>query len=210
MNILDKKIIMFEGCDRTGKSTFINYLNDELKIHGYHPYVLHLMGPTKFQELTFSNDDKSLIQLSKFNDEYDIVREMIQCDDKARFIFDRTSFGEYIWTRYWNRTGKYTDYVISEKFIERHRDLMNDSLYIEFYMSDINELEKRISSSEEDLKIFTINEKTVKENVQYVYDLYSELEKIVKNNHIDYLKIDSSQFKRPEDDGVFIGDMLKN
>lgn len=201
---------MFEGCDRTGKSTFINYLNDELKIRGYHPYVLHLMGPTKFKDLIFNNDDKSLIQLSKFNDEYDIVREMIQCDDKARFIFDRTSFGEYIWTRYWNRTGKYTDYVTSKEFIERHRDLMNDSLYIEFYMSDINELEKRILSSEEDLKIFTINEKTVKENIQYVYDLYSELEKIVKINHIDYLKIDSSQFKRPEDDGIFVSNMLKN
>lgn len=208
MNLLEKKIIMFEGCDRTGKSTFINYLYDELKIRGYHPYVIHLMGPTKIPGIEFTNDEKSLIQLAKFNDEYDVIREILDCDEKARIILDRTSFGEYIWTRYWSRAGKYTDYVTSEEFINRHRDLMDKSLYIEFYMSDIDELEKRISASEEDLKIFTLHGKTVKENIEYVYHLYSELEIIVRNNNIDYVKIDSSQFKTPEDDGAYVQKML--
>jgi len=210
MNLLDRRLILFEGCDRTGKSTFINYLSDELKIRGFHPYVLHLMGPTKFEGISFTNDEKSLIQLAKFNDEYDIIREMLECDSKARFILDRTSFGEYIWTRYWNRMGKHTDYVTSDEFVKRHWDLLKDSLYIEFYMSDIDELVKRISSSEEDLKIFTIGGRSVKDNIKYVYDLYSELEKKIRGSSIEYMKIDSSQFKKPEDDGAYILNMLKD
>ena len=67
------RIIMLEGCDRTGKSTFINYLEDKLRNKGYIPIIFHLMGPTKFQGFQFNNDDKSLIQLSKFNDEYDLI-----------------------------------------------------------------------------------------------------------------------------------------
>ena len=72
---------------------------------------------------------------------------------------------------------------------------MNKSIYIEYYMSDIDALEERIKASEEDTKIFTINNKSIKENIQYVYDLYADLEKIIKDNQIDYLKIDSSNFK---------------
>ena len=189
------RIIMLEGCDRTGKSTFINYLEDELKSKGYIPITFHLMGPTKFQGFQFNNDDKSLIQLSKFNDEYDLIFEMIKSDPRIIIILDRTSFGEFIWTKYWDRTGKYTDYVTSSEFIEKHRKLMDASIYIEYYMSDIETLEKRIKDSEEDTKIFTINDKSIKENIEYVYKLYNDLSEIVKKNGIKYMKIDSSKFK---------------
>ena len=203
----DKKFYMFEGCDRTGKSTFINYLFDELKIRGSNPFILHLMGPTKFQGFQFDNDDKSLIQLAKFNDEDDVLREMMM--DKSsgknlKCILDRTSFGEYIWTRYWSRTGKYTDYVTSPEFIARHRDIMNESVYMYFYMSDIDALERRIFESEEDKKIFTIGGRTIKENIQYVYDLYEELNKLVEDAGIEVLRIDASQFKTFEDDEKYV------
>ena len=209
MGALDKRIIMVEGCDRTGKSTFIDYLSDELKILGYRPFVLPLMGPTKFSGLSFSDDERSLIQLAKFNDEYDIVRGMLKCDSKARFIFDRTSFGEYVWSKYWSREGKWTGYVTSPEFIGRHRDLMDETLYIEFHMSDVAALERRITSSQEDLGIFTIGGRTVRESISYVYGLYAELAEIVKGSGIDYLKIDSSQFRRPEDDGEYVSRMLR-
>ncbi len=145
------RIIMLEGCDRTGKSTFIGYLEDELRHKGYIPITFHLMGPTKFQGFQFDNDDKSLIQLAKFNDEYDLIFEMLKSDERIIIILDRTSFGE---------------------FIEKHRKLMDISVYIEYYMSDIDTLEKRIKDSEEDTKIFTINNHSIRENIQYVYDLY--------------------------------------
>jgi len=199
---------MFEGCDRTGKSTFINYLYDELKIQGFRPYVFHLMGPTKFNGLTFTNDEKSLIQLAKFNDEYDFLREMIKDDPKVKIILDRTSFGEYIWTKYWSREGKYTDYVTSEEFIKRHKDLFDKSLYINFYMSDIKELAHRIEISEEDKKIFTIEGRSIEENIKYVYDMYEDLGNIIKKNDIAYLDIDSSRFQTPEDDGMYISKLL--
>ena len=196
MNIEDYKIYMFEGCDRVGKSTFIKYFFNELKRKNYNPFTLHLMGPTKFEDLSFNNDDKSLIQLAKFNDEYDILREMLMSkenDQKMRCILDRTSFGEYIWTKYWNRTGKYTDYVTSEKFIQRHLDMMQESVYIYLHMSDLDELERRIGESEEDKKIFTIGGKTIKENILYVYQLYDELKEIISNADIPIIEIDTSK-----------------
>lgn len=200
------RIIMLEGCDRTGKSTFIGYLEDELRHKGYIPITFHLMGPTKFQGFQFDNDDKSLIQLAKFNDEYDLIFEMLKSDERIIIILDRTSFGEFIWTKYWNRTGRYTDYVTSSEFIEKHRKLMDISVYIEYYMSDIDTLEKRIKDSEEDTKIFTINNHSIRENIQYVYDLYEDLEKIVKSNGLKYIKIDSSKFKTFLD----VKDYIKN
>lgn len=204
------RIIMLEGCDRTGKSTFINYLEEKLRDKGYIPIVFHLMGPTKFQGFQFDNDDKSLIQLAKFNDEYDLIFEMLKSDQRIIIILDRTSFGEFIWTKYWNRTGKYTDYVTSSEFIEKHRKLMDISVYIEYYMSNIDALEKRILDSEEDTKIFTINNKTIKENIQYVYDLYDELADIVKKKGIKYMKFDSSQFRSFIDVKEFLHDINLN
>lgn len=188
------RIFIFEGCDRTGKSSFINFFKEKFIEEGYIPIVFHLMGPTKFNGLAFDNDEKSLIQLAKFNDEYDLIREMLNSDERIVIILDRSAFGEYIWTRYWNRTGEYTDYVTSKKFIERHTDLMNQTLYIDYWMSDIDALEKRILESPEDEKIFTQNNKSIKENIQYVYDMYEDLDTIIKMNNISYLKINSSSF----------------
>ena len=187
-----KRLIALEGCDRTGKSTFISKLQNEIKRLGYIPFVFHLMGPTKFNNLKFDNDDKSLIQLSKFNDELDLFREMLNSNEKVVIILDRSHFGEYVWTKYWNRVGKYTDYLFTQEFFERHNDLFQNMLYINFYVSNVDILVNRIASFEEDTKIFTDNGKTIKENVFYVYQLFSELLDIVKRNNILNMEIDNS------------------
>ena len=49
------------------------------------------MGPTKFQGFQFNNDDKSLIQLSKFNDEYDFLynaKSEVAGEREAVALFD--------------------------------------------------------------------------------------------------------------------------
>ena len=187
-----KRLIIIEGCDRTGKSTFISKLNDKLKELGYIPFVFHLMGPTKFNGLTFNNDDKSLIQLSKFNDELDLFREMLNTNEKTVIILDRSHFGEYVWTKYWNRVGKYTNYLFEDEFFNKHKDLFNNMLYINFFMSDIDKLADRINSFEEDKRIFTENGKSVIENIAYVYKLFDELLEIIKNHNIKYTNLDNS------------------
>jgi len=209
-NFIDYKIYMFEGCDRTGKSTFIDFLKTTLIEKGYHPFVFHLMGPPKFNgDFVLDNDEKSLAQLSKFNDEYDLIREMLNTDDKCKIILDRTSFGEYIWTKYWQRHGMFTDYTTSSQFIEQHRDLMDESIYIDFWMSDIYKLTRRIEESPEDTKIFTIEERSIEANIKYVYAMYEDLAKIIKDNKIDYMKIDASKFSTPDDDLVYINSLCK-
>jgi hypothetical protein len=66
-------------------------------------------------------------------------------------------------------------------------------------MSDIDELTKRIKESDEDKLIFTIDNKSIEENINYVYDLYEKLDNIIKENKISYLKINSSQFQNDFD-----------
>ena len=158
----------------------------------YIPFVFHLMGPTKFKGLIFNNDDKSLIQLSKFNDELDLFREMLNSNDKIVIILDRSHFGEYVWTRYWNRVGKYTNYLFTDEFFNKHKDLFDNMLYINFFMSDIDKLAERINSFEEDKRIFTENGKSVIENINYVYKLFNDLLEIIKNYNIKYTNLDNS------------------
>lgn len=188
---MTKRIIMIEGCDRTGKSTFISLLEDKLKSEGKIPFVFHLMGPTKFQNLSFNNDEKSLIQLSKFNDEYDLIREMLNANENVVIILDRTSFGEYVWSSYWNREGKYTEYTWSTEFFTRHKDLFDQTLYIYYYISNLHILESRIKESPEDVAIFTQYDLPVKTNIMGVYSLYEDLNKIIKDNSIDYIEYDN-------------------
>lgn len=187
-----KRLIILEGCDRTGKSTFISKLSNKLKEASYIPFIFHLMGPTKFKGLIFNNDDKSLIQLSKFNDELDLFGEMLNSNDKIVIILDRSHFGEYVWTRYWNRIGKYTNYLFTDEFFNKHKDLFDNMLYINFFMSDIDKLAERINSFEEDKRIFTENGKSVIENINYVYKMFNELLEMVKKYNIKYTNLDNS------------------
>lgn len=187
-----RRIIVVEGCDRTGKSTFILKLDLKLRDKGYFPVVFHLMGPTKFDSLKFDNDDKSLIQLAKFNDEYDLFREILNANSRNIIILDRSHFGEYVWTRYWNRVGKYTDYLFTDEFFNRHKDLFDNMLYINFFMSDINKLADRINLFEEDKRIFTENGKSVLENISDVYKMFNELLDIVKEHQIKNISLDNN------------------
>lgn len=182
---------MIEGCDRTGKSTFISLLENKLKAEGKIPIIFHLMGPTKFENLEFNNDDKSLIQLTKFNDEYDLIREMLNANENIVIILDRTSFGEYVWSSYWCREGKYTEYTWSQEFINRHKDLFDQTTYIYYYISNLHTLEARIKESPEDTKIFTQFNMPIKSNIMGVYSLYEDLNDIIRKNNIDYMEYDN-------------------
>jgi thymidylate kinase len=188
---MNKRIIMIEGCDRTGKSTFISLLENKLKSEGKIPIIFHLMGPTKFKSLEFNNDDKSLIQLAKFNDEYNLIREMLKANENIVIILDRTSFGEYVWSSYWNREGKYTEYTWSKEFIEPHKDLFDQTLYIYYYISQLHILEQRISESPEDVQIFTQYNMPIKTNIMGVYSLYEDLNSIIRKNNIAYQEYDN-------------------
>lgn len=189
---MDKRIIILEGCDRTGKSTFIEYLANNLKKLGKTVLIFHLLGPTKFQNLSFNNDDKSLIQLAKFDDEYTKFEEMLNNNNNLIIILDRSHFSEIVWATYWNRTGKYTNYLISQEFINKHKNFFDKSIYIDYIISDINILSKRIEESQEDTSIFTINNKSIKENINIALSLYTSIKPIITNKfNIPYEQFDN-------------------
>jgi hypothetical protein len=52
-------------------------------------------------------------------------------------------------------------------------------------------LESRIKESPEDVAIFTQYDLPVKTNIMGVYSLYEDLNKIIKDNSIDYIEYDN-------------------
>lgn len=196
---MKNRIYMFEGCDRTGKSTFIKFLKNDFIRIGLNPVIFHLTGPPKFEGLNFTIKEKSLMQLVKFDDEYKLFREILNENINNIIILDRTSFGEYVWSRYWNRIGCYTDYIMSNMFNSKNQDLFDQTKYIYYWMSDVNCLKQRILESPEDEQIFTLNNRTITENIQYVYNMYENLNKMIKSYFNSYKEIDSSQFKSISD-----------
>ena len=59
--------------------------------------------------------------------------------------------------------------------------MLEKTSYITFYLSNLETLVNRIEQSEEDVKIFTQRNKTIRENIMYVYDLYDSLNLKIKN-----------------------------
>ena len=188
----NKRIIMVEGCDRTGKSTFINILSKKLIAKGKNPFIFRLMGPNIFNCLSFNNDELSLIQIAKFDEAYNMINTMLQQNMNTVIILDRCHFGELVWAYYWNRNGKYTDFLKSQEFYNKHEQMFNKCLYVNYYISDLNLLENRILESKEDYNIFTINNKSIKENINEVYLLYENVNDIIKNKfNIEFISYDN-------------------
>jgi thymidylate kinase len=190
--MLNKRVFMVEGCDRTGKSTFIEILSKKLITEGKTPYIFRLMGPNKFENINFSNNDKSLIQLAKFDEAYNIINTMLDQNKTAVIILDRCHFGELVWSFYWNRAGIFTEYLESNEFYQKHKNFFDKCVYIDYFISNLDILEKRIKDSKEDTDIFTINNMTIKDNIQGVYALYEDVNNVVKNKfNISYASYDN-------------------
>ena len=170
----NKRVIIVEGCDRTGKSTFISILSKKIAEAGKQPFVFHLASPAKFNNITFNNDEKSLMQLSRFDTQYELVMQILDQNKNAIIILDRAHYGEYVWAKYWNRIGKYFEHTCDALYA-KYEKLFKHAVYIDYYIEDLNLLESRILESQEDIDIFTINNKTIKENIKTVYDLYNDV-----------------------------------
>jgi thymidylate kinase len=177
----NKRVIMVEGCDRTGKSTFIEILSKKLIAEGKTPFIFRLMGPNIFKCLDFNNNDLSLIQLAKFDEAYNMINTMLKQNMNTIVILDRCHFGELTWAYYWNRQGKFTEFLESNDFYIKHKELFDKSVYINYFISKLNILENRIKDSEEDTNIFTINNMSIKDNIQGVYALYEDVNYTVKH-----------------------------
>lgn len=187
------RIFIFDGCDRTGKTTYVGAFLEALREKGLLPVKFHLLGPMKFGGLRFNDDENSLSQLAKFSDEYDLFRQLLEQVPNSAVVLDRSAFSEFVWAVYWRRQGKYTPTVNSDEFFEKHSDLMAQTCYVNYYMSDIPALATRIRKSPEDNRIYTWNGKSVEENISDVYALFDILERGVVIPRVNkYIKLDCS------------------
>lgn len=222
----NNRIFFIEGLDRTGKSTFAKNLEAAMRRIGKKPILYHMSGPSEYKGLDgkFTSDEKSLIQLAKFDEDFKMIESALKADEDIIFILDRSQFGERVWSEMFSREGKYTQYNISSQFYLRYSSLLKNSLYIDFQMSDIKKLKERYFDSPEDLKnmrfiasqtcpSMTLNssddDTCVDIGIQNCLDsfdvLKGEAEKLVKT-----ITIDSSKFETLEDNERWVNDHVND
>ena len=210
----ENRIFILEGCDRTGKSTFANNLAKALKNLGRKPVIYHMSGPSRLNKnFEYSSDDKSLIQMTKFDEDFNMMKALLKADKDIVFILDRSQFGEYVWSNLFGREGKYTAFNCSSEFYRRHIDILEQSLYISYKMSDIDELERRITSSSEDKVNFSMmggTSENVHDTLSRILKRFNELDDFVKNVlKLKWMEIDSSQFKTLDENEAWVNENIQ-
>ena len=129
MKHLEAQLIIIDGLDRCGKSTFVEYLRD--KYPDYCPMVLHSTKPPSDLE-----DPKSY-QLNHYKKQIQQIKEIIT-DYEIPVIMDRFHLGEFVYGTLY-RNGQY--YPEELKELEQPLKSIKTSLYV-FTDSTDNRLDR--------------------------------------------------------------------
>lgn len=158
------KIIIVEGPQGAGKTTFTNYLREKIVA-------------TDLYRLT-GIKDKGIDGLEKIKRKYMKLLEYVENCSDVNLLFDRTFFSEEIY----GRLG-YKEYSFSEVYEEllKKLDSLDFDIYlIVLYLKDVSEYEERIKDrNKHQYQKFDI-ESSIKQQEAYL-KLADEVEKKTKN-----------------------------
>ncbi len=159
---MNKRIIIFDGLDRVGKTSVINSLQAKLKDNGKNPIVFHLTGPVSKVlnlETTFSGNSSQWEHLGtlttqwlKFETVFNNIIDILNASENNVVILDRSPYSEPVWSRFFNRNtpdGNH-NWSMLKKFLEVFKDLNDQILYISLIVNG-EILLNRIYQSETDL-----------------------------------------------------------
>jgi thymidylate kinase len=156
-------IIIVEGPQGAGKTTFTNYLREK-------------MSSTDLYRLA-GIKDKGESGFEKSRQRYYNLLHYIENSKNINMIFDRTFFSEEIYSRL-----GYKPYSFSEIYIDLLKKLDNlkcEIYLVVLYLEDTNEYEKRIKREKHQYQRFDV-ESSVKQQEEYLKLAY-EVEKTSKN-----------------------------
>ena len=157
------KIIIVEGPQGVGKTTFTNYLREK-------------MGATDLYRLT-GIKDKTITGLKKIEKKYNSLLEYIENCEDVNLLFDRTFFTEEIYARLGFKPYSFKE--VYEKSLNKLDSLDFDIYLIVLYLKDTSEYERRIKRDKHQYQKFEV-ESSIKQQEEYL-KMADEIEQISKN-----------------------------
>lgn len=145
------KIIIVEGPQGVGKTTFTNYLREK-------------MGATDLYRLT-GIKDKTITGLKKIEKKYDSLLEYIENCEDVNLLFDRTFFTEEIYARLGFKPYSFKE--VYEKSLRKLDSLDFDIYLIVLYLKDTSEYERRIKRDKHQYQKFEV-ESSIKQQEEYL------------------------------------------
>lgn len=185
------KIIIVEGPQGVGKTTFTNYLREKI--------------PSADLYRLTGIKDKTMTGLPKIKKKYlSLIEYLKKCED-VNILFDRTFFTEEIYSRL-----GFKPYSFNETFNEllsEFNKLNYDIYLIVLYLQDTAEYEKRIKRDKYEYQKFEA-ESSIRQQNEYL-KLAAEVEQKADNIKVIRFKNDSKQDFDEQLDKYF-GDIIKN
>ena len=157
------KIIIVEGPQGVGKTTFTNELREKIPA-------------TDLYRLT-GIKDKTMAAQPKIIKRYNSLLEYVSNLEDVNIVFDRTFFLEEVYSRLGYKP--YSFHNEYEKFLKK-LDLLNFDIYlIVLYLEDTNTYQKRLCRNKHQYQAFNI-ESSIKQQEEYL-KIADEVEKETKN-----------------------------
>lgn len=165
-------IIIVEGPQGAGKTTFTNYLREKI-------------APSDLYRLT-GIKDKTETGFPKIKRKYLKLLEYVENCEDVNLIFDRTFFSEEVYSRLGFKT--YSFHELYEELLKKLNSLNFDIYFVVLYLKNTNEYEKRIQRDKGVYQKFSV-ESSIKQQEEYL-KLADEVEKTAPN--IKVIRFDNS------------------
>lgn len=156
-------IIIVEGPQGVGKTTFTNYLREKI-------------ASTDLYRLT-GIKDKTETGCPKIKRKYMKLLEYIENCEDVNMVFDRTFFSEEVYSRLGYKSYSFHD--IYEQLLNKLDSLNFEIYFVVLYLEDTFEFEKRIKRDKYEYQKFDV-ESSIKQQQEYL-KLADEIEEQTKN-----------------------------
>lgn len=156
-------IIIVEGPQGAGKTTFTNYLREKI--------------PSSDLYRLTGIKDKTITGYPKIKKKYMKLLEYIENCEDVNMIFDRTFFSEEIYSRLGYK--QYSFHEIYEELLKKLDSLDYDIYFVVLYLKDTSKYGKRIMRDKHGYQEFNL-ESSIKQQEAYL-ELADEVEKETKN-----------------------------
>lgn len=194
---MDKPIIIFEGLDRVGKGSHIEKFTRILEEFDSNYFTFHCEGPDK--NIAISAEEKIYYQMFTFYNQLKTISSI-----NSTIIFDRSFFGEMVWSKYYNRmtNNEKAYYEIDKNYLGTVvESIMNtdvykklqDKMFVVFLDGNENNIIKRITESEEDTRVYTkFKYNDIEKNVKFIKNEFNNLCKILTDRGLKTIKLNSN------------------
>lgn len=156
-------IIIVEGPQGVGKTTFTNYLREKI-------------AASDLYRLT-GIKDKTETGYPKIKRKYLKLLEYVENCEDVNMIFDRTFFSEEVYSRLGFKS--YSFHELYEELLNKLDNLNFDIYFVVLYLKDTSEYEKRIQRDKGEYQKFSV-ESSIRQQEEYL-KLADEVEKQTKN-----------------------------